>query len=46
LAPHFNEFIKSAKYEALIETTRSDIDLIFAQIYSYQLDIPYCSKEV
>jgi hypothetical protein len=46
LAPHFSEFTKSSKYEALIETTMSDIDLIFAQIYSYQLDIPYCSKEV
>lgn len=46
LAPHFAEFTKSSKYEALIETTRSDIDLIYAQIFSYQLDIPYCSKEV
>lgn len=46
LAPYFEEFIKSPKYTALIETTKSDIELILAQIYTYQEDIQYCSADI
>ena len=46
LAPYFDEFIKSHKYNALLETTKSDIELILAQIYTYQEDIQYCSADI
>lgn len=46
LAPYFDHFIKSTKYDSLVETTKSDIELILAQIYTYQEDIQYCSAEI
>ena len=43
IAPYFNEFANSSKYDTLIETTKSDIEIILAQIFSYKEDIEHCS---
>lgn len=46
LAPYFNQFTKSPKYQALIDTLGSDIETIMVQLTCYKEDIQSCSAEI
>lgn len=46
LDPFFNEFVKSKSYDNLIPVSKSDMDIIEAQIWAYKEDIESCSKEI
>lgn len=46
LKPYFEDFVKSSSYEQLVQTAKSDMDIIIAQIESYKEDIGVCNNEI
>lgn len=46
LAPYFNEFTSSNKYQSLVETLSGDIDIIMSQMTCYKEDIQYSSADI